>query len=196
MTHCPNCHTKLVADGYNKNELVKLMVKQFIHTFTEYKDEHYCEKCVHDYYKIASDNYNEQQYEVDKIFKTYSDLIPLISIGSPFGWEYETIRFVKVTLFSDVVDVNGQRKLDESCYDAIRKEAIEAGGNAILGFNYAITAPYNVGDITPKFQIQLTLTGTIVDVSKGNLDANFEVARKNYLNILDQIKLLKKFSKI
>lgn len=126
------------------------------------------------------------------------DMVPLASLHSPVGWEYETLGLVTgrsttgTGMFSDVASAftdlfgaqsktyNSKLQSGENiCRAALRLQAIEMGGNAVLGVDVDYA---EVGG--QRAMLMVCMTGTAVRLK------NVEAIRPELADIPERVQIL------
>lgn len=151
-THCPSCGAKIKSNSFNNNELLTEQQNKIIAIILQKEYAELCHKCgLNDYYKAQSGisvKIEELQSELNKIVS----LIPIITIHTPVGWNYDIIGMVTaqsatgtgaltefVSSFTDIIGAQSERhklKLksgENMCKTQLQMQTVEMGGNAIIG---------------------------------------------------------------
>jgi len=156
---CPNCGKK--DSLFNKIIFLSQKEIDFINRFHEPKQIAYCEgdNCGGTLFsKYRNQIKKERDGLISRLDKMNFDVIPVITLPNPQGWEYNIIDLVNAQtttgtgaiteIFAQVADFMGDQserhnnKIQEAintCKKQLRKQAISKGGNAILGCDVDIT---------------------------------------------------------
>ncbi len=188
MTHCPNCQTPISTKMFKENSLVRPATLEFIHLFTSYKEENFCQKCVRDYLDQAVDEYQALEKEVESVYQTYINALPIVNVEQPINWDYQTIQIVSVIKKCKSTKDLAIDLVKEKCFHELRKNAILLGGNAILGAQISY-------DIIPQmYHILVSITGTVVHLKNSKqLTPHFYQAKEKFKAFDTTKKLLDKF---
>ena len=152
FTDCPHCKTKLKSGLLSS---VTLLNDDKIDIINEYSDDQfdaYCTKCGNELYSICSKLLIEEKQKLTLEIYDLMDSIPVISIHTPYNWEYEILEMVTgqsttgtgvisefTSSFTDLFGVqskhyNQKLKYGENmCFAQLRKQTLDLGGNAVIG---------------------------------------------------------------
>jgi len=176
LTHCPNCRASLSGGLFSSNRLMGEHLSKAINYFTENKAEAHCRNCsdalVEEVKQIGNFRYPQLQAELTEAL----ELIPVISLQQPQGWQYTVIGMVTAQTvtgtgvlteiasgWSDLLGATSARmgsKLkqgENDCFNQLRYQAAALGANAVIGtdIDYA-----EVG--THKGMLMVCMAGTAV----------------------------------
>jgi uncharacterized protein YbjQ (UPF0145 family) len=175
MNNCPNCEIELKDSFLKTIQLVPKDTADFINEFTESNSSDYCSKCSINLVNKAIDNCSKEKGSLENKIAQLIKYIPVITSHSPLDWDYQAIEIVtaQTTLGTGVVndftsginDLFGtssgssNRKLKKGenvCFDILRKEAIDQGGNAVIGTDI------DYGEIGTSQMLMVCMAGTAV----------------------------------
>lgn len=207
MNSCPNCHAQIKAEGFRSNNFLTEERVRFINEFSDEKQEAYCEKCERVTFEASSRNLQQEYRNTKDYISQHIHLIPVISIHTPYNWEYEVLGLVtgQTTTGTGVVaefksgftDLFGKqsgaynKKLaqgEQMALNQLRAKTIGQGGNAVI----AIDLDYaEVG--ASKGMLMVCATGTAVKLSNvGILSEEFAIELSKLLEKTDRLAFLEK----
>lgn len=189
MNSCPNCGSDIKETGFTKyNPILFPQQTKAINEYFSYDKEGYCKKCGTDLIKQMETSLTDRLKEARDYINKHIGLIPIVTIQSPLGWDYNVIGIVTgqsttgTGLFSEITstftDLFGMqsnsynskiRDGEKLCLDQLRSKAIRMGGNAVVGvdIDYA-----ELGSV--KGMIMVCMTGTAVNLKNLN-ELNTEI---------------------
>ncbi len=196
MEKCPNCDAILKKGAFKSVELLSESQINFINDFADNKKEAYCSRCGRDLFEHASSSLNMEVNSLKTFLNNKMEYIPVISIHTPYNWEYQVMGIVTgqtvtgtgvVSEFkSGFTDFFGgqsgsfNKKIADGEIMALaqlRVKALEMFANAVI----AVDLDYaDVG--TGKGMLMVCATGTAVKVT--NTDV-FEPNTYEHLKKLD-----------
>lgn len=196
---CSICHSFLGGSIFTKSRSLDDEGNLNINKYLNNKGGIYCTSCV----KNLINEIDNKIRKHNRIIRENIDQIPIVSIHSPVGWEYEVVGVVTgqsttgtgvvseiVSGFTDFFGLQSgmyNKKISEGevlCFQQLRHKTLNSGGNAIV----ALDVDYSeLGSI--KGMIMVCATGTAVKVS--NLDVicknikieNLKMAESSMANI-------------
>lgn len=178
-SECVNCGATLKTGLLSSNEALPGYKLQIINAVQSDALEGACNKCGDDLFKEAAAILKSEDASLKQAVRSILPTLPVVSIHSPVGWEYDVIGMVtaqSVTgtgIFSDVAsaftDLFGTqsgtynakiREGENLCRVSLRAQAIELGGNAIVAadIDYA-----EVGG--QRAMLMVCMTGTAVKIT-------------------------------
>ncbi len=203
---CPNCAAPIKGGIWNANQLIEVEISRSINHFTENKADAHCQRCFSNLLAEAKEKQSSIYPELLEKLEYLLSMIPVLTINSPFRWEYEAIEMVtaqSVTgtgviteiasgwtdFFSGQSDrMSGKLKLGENtCIKQLRYEAATLGANAIIGtdIDYAEVG----GD---KGMLMVCMTGTAVmlkniEILNGRINKDLEALKE----LIEEVELCK-----
>ena len=161
METCPNCGKKLSSSIFHENSLLSKKEVEFINRFSAFNSESYCQTCNSENKLLANaekerfrlknelaDSINDLTSELSEL----SQFIPIVSLHTPQDWKYKSIEIISAQVVSgtgivtelvaDWTDFFGMdskrynkkvKNAEDKCKSILRMQAINLGGNAILG---------------------------------------------------------------
>ncbi|MEO7121284.1 MAG: heavy metal-binding domain-containing protein [Ginsengibacter sp.] len=180
--NCPSCGTVLKKSAFSNNELLSNIQTQIVNEYTDDKKDQYCNKCGnHLYVNSKTLLINDIDRSSDKL-SSYIGFIPLISIQNPPEWKYDILKIVTAqsvtgagaftefaATFAELMGTQSNRynnKIkggENICFTQLRKNALDAGGNAVIGID--IDYSEIGGD---RGMIMVCMTGTAIHLT--NID--------------------------
>ncbi len=198
FTECPYCKTKLKSGLLSS---VTLLNDDKIDIINEYSDEQfdaYCTKCGNELYSICSQLLIEEKKKLTLEIYDLMGSIPVISIHTPYKWEYEILEMVTgqsttgtgvisefTSSFTDLFGTqskhyNQKLKYGENmCFAQLRKQTLDLGGNAVIGTDIDYS---EVGG--QKGMLMVCMGGTAINIT------NIEVLGKDRADNIVKIKEL------
>lgn len=150
-TDCPNCGTRLKKGLMSSVELLDAGSVKLINEYSDKKSDHYCNKCGKTLLEEADFKLRTEKIAITNEMEGILDAIPVISIHTPFDWDYKIIRMVTgqsttgtgviAEFSSSFTDLFGKqsgrynKKLksgENLCFAQLRKQALDLGGNAVI----------------------------------------------------------------
>ncbi|HXI00924.1 MAG TPA: heavy metal-binding domain-containing protein [Sphingobacteriaceae bacterium] len=196
MEKCPNCDAPLKSGVFNSNSLIHKSNTEIINEFAENKQKDYCFKCSSNLLEGSKNRLTIQIIELNKKLTELLPLIPVITVQSPYDWNYKIINMVtaqSVTgtgafaeFASSITDLLGTQsnrystKLangENLCFSQLRLKALEVGGNAIIATDIDYT---EVGG--DKGMLMVCMSGTVVKLENCDVLGNDYGDRFNELN--------------
>lgn len=195
MENCPNCNTKIGKIRFKTISFLEDDKAELINEILEKNFDHYCTKCGNELYSQAILKLNSILKNIDQYLLNNIDKLPVISIHTPFNWEYDVLGIVtgQTTTGTGVVaeftssftDFFGKqagsynKKLAQGEITALaqmRSKTLNMGGNAIIAtdLDYA-----EVG--AAKGMLMVCATGTAIKLK------NLEVLDEKTVNVLNKI---------
>lgn len=161
MDNCPNCNTKLSTSIFKENLPLEMKEVNLINRFSELNSSGYCQKCNNEGNLLANakEEYNKQKNQLEKSIadltfelSEISKFIPIVTLHNPKDWEYESLEMVSAQIVSGtgiIAEISANwtdffgmdsgvynekiKNAENKCKDMIRMQAINLGGNAVLG---------------------------------------------------------------
>jgi len=152
MRQCPTCGFALEKNTFlkNNNNLLPESLNKRLCTYHQTAEGIYCQKCLSD----ALNNINKKLQHHENLVTDNFHQIPIVSIHSPVGWEYEVIGIVTgqsttgTGVFSEIgasfTDFFGaqsgmyNQKLsagEDLCFKQLRFKTLHLGGNAVVALD-------------------------------------------------------------
>jgi len=211
MENCKNCNAEIIKTTFKKVTLFDKDNVEFINEMLEKDSENYCSKCGNELLDQAGSKLISLKKQINQYIFDNIEKMPVISIHTPFNWEYDVLGIVtgQTTTGTGVVaeftssftDFFGKqsgaynKKLSQGekiALGQMRSKALNIGGNAIIAtdLDYA-----EVG--AAKGMLMVCATGTAINLK------NLEVLKPEVVEILNTINkyiekekyLKKKFKK-
>jgi uncharacterized protein YbjQ (UPF0145 family) len=204
-TLCPNCNAEIKSPILgNDNLLIEGITAEFINKFTDTNSPNYCTKCSKDLLYHAHKEYDIQRKSKSELEKNSTskimeliDFVPIVTLHSPLDWKYQSIEIVSAQsvtgtgviteIASSWTDFFGKesgrynekiKKGEDNCKSILRFQALQLGGNAILGTDIDYSEA-GAG----KGMLMVCMAGTAVKIN--NLaELNYNV---NALNDLEKL---------
>jgi len=197
---CPSCGAKLQNKtlSLNNNQLLTERQNEIISLILQKDYKELCHKCGLDDYYRAQSGIASRIDELKEELKSMVASVPLVTIHNPTGWDCEVIGMVTaqsatgtgvltefISAFADLSGMQSERhksKLkagEEMCKNQLQMQAIDMGGNAIVGVDIDYS---EIG--SGKGILMVCMAGTVVKLR------NIEVL-SNKINTLDGIPRIK-----
>jgi uncharacterized protein YbjQ (UPF0145 family) len=183
ITNCPNCSAAIKSGVFNSNAIISDPLNEGIGYYLNKPAEHRCQKCFNNDIPVAKATYERHVQSLSKLIQNQLLFVPVITIHSPQGWNYKTLRMVTaqavtgegaltefMSSWNDFFGTQSNRMNDkiksgeDNCKNKLRLAAVIAGGNAVIGtdIDYA-----EIG--SAKGMLMVCMAGTAIDIE--NLDA-------------------------
>ena len=157
---CPNCESQIKESIFGtENLLINEASVDFINYILKRSGTGYCTRCSQNLLKVATNEYrkirNDLKEKKEKLSKRFSELIdkiPIVTLQYPQDWKYQSLEIVTAQsvigtgVISEVTSTwtdffglessrysNKLKKGEETCKNILRLDALNMGGNAILG---------------------------------------------------------------
>lgn len=197
---CPSCGAKLQnkALSFNNNQLLTERQNKIVSLILQREYKELCYKCGSDDYYRAQSGIGSKIDELKEELNSIIASVPLVTIHNPAGWDYEVIGMATaqsatgtgvltefISTFADLSGMQSDRhksKLkagEELCKNQLQMQAIDMGGNAIIGVDIDYS---EIG--SGKGILMVCMAGTAVKLN------NIE-ALSNRINTLDNIPRIK-----
>lgn len=206
--NCQNCNTQLKAGVFSSVEIIKGKNAKLINLYNLGEAESYCSKCGTKILANAKELLISEKSNINIKMQSISKYIPIISISSPAGWEYEVIDLITAqstsgTGFASELSesfndfwgtqsktINNKLRLGENiCKDQLRIRCITEGGNAVVGVDIDYS---EIG--AQKGLLMICMAGTAIKLKDITV---FDMERQNALQeiavLRDRINLLSEF---
>lgn len=204
-THCPNCDAKIKSGVFSNNKIVPQAKIDLINKHEQKNLEAFCDECsgiiINNKIKPSLSN---EIGRLKKSAETLINSIPVISLQSPQGWEYEVLGMVTgqsttgtgvfSDMFSSVTDLfgaqsgsfNNKLKAGENlCFAQLRKQALDLGANAVVATDIDYS---EVG--AEKGMLMVCMAGTAIYLK--NTDVLGESKSKDILNLSETLSKMRK----
>ena len=197
---CPNCGTKIKSSLLSSVVLYTDRATTLINEYTKQSKDGYCTKCGEKIYQESMASALQELATITKEVNQLIDLIPIISLQAPAGWDYKVIRMVTAqstmgtgflteisSSFSDLLGnqssaYNEKIKVAETnCFNQLRALAINHDANAIIGtdIDYA-----EMGG--GKNMVMVSMAGTAIKLK------NSEVISDEFEQCMDELTTKRK----
>lgn len=199
---CPNCNAEIKSPILGtENILFKGITVDFINEFTENSSPNYCTKCskallsqAKKEYEIRYKTNSDLEKESTSKIKELIDFVPIVTLHNPQDWKYQTLEIVSAQsvtgtgviteIASSWTDFFGMesgryneklKKGEDNCKSILKLQAIQLGGNAILGTDIDYSEA-GAG----KGMLMVCMAGTAVKITNLN-DLNYNAEALNEL---------------
>ena len=194
---CPNCGKK--NSLFNSVTFLSQDKIDFINKYHDAKCFAYCNSsdCGSGLFENYSDQIKTQkEFLISKLKNKNFNILPLISLPNPFGWDYSIIDLVHAQsttgtgavteIFAEVADFMGNQSTGHNnkieiaisnCKNQLRKQSVLKGGNAVIGCNVNIATGG-----TGNGLIIVCMTGTSILIN--NTEIFSEIVNKAMSDIL------------
>jgi uncharacterized protein YbjQ (UPF0145 family) len=202
--NCKQCNAKIGGGIFKSNCILFQSEIDLINFYHDTHSETYCTSCGEELKNLYSKKLIDERATIKKLFEENISGIPVVSINSPLGWEYETISIATAQsttgtgvisdFMSDFTDFFGVqsgsynekiKKGENICLTQLRQQALHLGGNAVIAtdVDYA-----EVGG--GKGMLMVCMTGTAIKLKnieilndKGKCLKNLMEAKRKMIEI-------------
>lgn len=210
-SNCPNCNESLTNSFMKSKYMIAEIYIDYINLYNNTKSEGYCNKCAKLLVPQTNSLFYKEKASIEAKMSEIISSIPVVSIQSPIGWEFEVLEMVTgqsvtgtgvisefTSVFTDLFGKQSNRynsKLksgEELCFAQLRKNALDIGGNAVIAtdIDYA-----EVGG--SKGMLMVCMAGTAIKLknteklgTKRSDDILELVKLNNRINVLSSFNLI------
>jgi uncharacterized protein YbjQ (UPF0145 family) len=203
---CPNCNAEIKSPVLGaQNSFINELRVEFINQFSENNSPNYCYKCYKEPYEKAFHEYDKlkklKMVDLEDSSNQLQELlnnVPIVTLQYPQDWKYKSLEMVSAQsvtgtgviteIASSWTDFFGMesgrhneklKKGEDNCKSILRMQALQLGGNAILGTDIDYSEA-GAG----KGMLMVCMAGTAVKITNLN-DLNYNVDSLNELeNVL------------
>lgn len=199
MSNCKNCNTVIKVSLLSSNNEIVGEQSSLINEYGLGNSESYCNKCGNNLLDEAKRLLQKEKNQINTDIQKISKFIPIISISSPTGWQYDVIDLITAQSttgtgfiselsgsFNDFwgtqsKTINGKLRLGENnCKNQLRTRCILEGGNAVIGVDIDYS---ELGG--EKGLLMVCMAGTAIKVK--NIEI-FENERKEAFLHVDKLR--------
>lgn len=220
-TFCPNCNAEIKSPMFgSENWLLEGLKPEFINKFTNNSNLNYCSQCSKGLIEQALQEYEKQRKTKIALKNNKSTRlmellhnVPIVTLHNPQDWKYQSIEILSAqsvtgtgviteiaSSWTDFFGMESSRyneKLksgEERCKNILRFQALQMGGNAILGTDIDYSEA-GAG----KAMLLVCMAGTAVKITNlTELNYNIDALREleEIVAIINEVELeMEKLSK-
>lgn len=152
MDTCNNCSTEIFNGILSKNLRLSDLQIKIISEYTNDSSTDYCQACGEDKFRLARMSLQEEYISLTDYIQRFIFVIPITAIDNPHGWIYNHVGVVSAhtilrsrELTNSIDQLSSMDlsavhptnitlcKKEETSYQQLRFNCLNAGGNAIIG---------------------------------------------------------------
>lgn len=149
---CPNCGSEIKQGFISSVDLLSNELTAVINRYQSRKSAGYCTECTKQLAPSSIKQFKEELNSAKQQLSSLAHKIPVVTLQTPYKWEYEVLGMVTgqstigtgvitefTSTFTDAFGGQSSRhnkKIKDGenlCLAQLRKQAIELGGNAVIG---------------------------------------------------------------